>query len=92
MSHTLPERFFDSDFRLLVIHDQDAHNIDMARLSLHALADLVADNAPRDCRVSLDRDQLAGLLETIATRLEGIPEVSFKRLTHARQELLTQGA
>ena len=84
--HTIniPERLFDASYHLLVIHDSDMLNIDKARMSLRALSDMVADNAPRDCRVSLDRDQLAFLLDTIADKLDNLPEVFFKNVTEAR--------
>lgn len=92
MSHTLPERFFDHSVHLLVIHDSDLHRIEMARLSLRAISDLVAIDAPRDCRVNLDRDQLAFLLDTIADKLDDIPEVPFKYLSHLRTQSPTEGA
>ena len=92
MSHTLPERFFDHSVHLLVIHDSDLHRIEMARLSLRAISYLVAIDAPRDCRVNLDRDQLAFLLDTIADKLDDIPEVPFKYLSHLRTQSPTEGA
>ena len=92
MSHTLPQRFFDHSVHLLVIHDSDLHRIEMARLSLRAISDLVAIDAPRDCRVNLDRDQLAFLLDTIADKLDDIPEVPFKYLSHLRTQSPTEGA
>lgn len=92
MSNSIPERFFDHSVHLLVIHDSDLHRIEMARLSLRAISDLVAIDAPRDCSVNLDRDQLAFLLDTIADKLDDIPEVPFKYLSHLRTQSPTEGA
>lgn len=94
MSHTLPERFFDHSVHLLVIHDSDLHRIEMARLSLRAISDLVAIDAPRDCRVNLDRDQLAFLLDTIADKLDDIPEIMLNQVVQSRAQLSnpTEGA
>ena len=92
MSNTIPERFFNSDFRLLVIHDADFQKIEVARMSLYALADMAGDNTPSGCRASIDREQLAHLIELIANKLEDIPEVPFKYLTHLRTQSPTQGA
>ena len=94
MSHTLPERFFDHSVHLLVIHDSDPPRLEMARLSLRAISDLVAIDAPRDCRVNLDRDQLAFLLDTIADKLDDIPEIMLNQVVQSRAQLSnpTEGA
>lgn len=92
MSITIPERFLGSDLHLVVLHCEDMHHIDVVRMSLRALSDLVADGATPDGRVSIDRCHLAFLLDTIADKLEGIPEVPFKYLSHLRAHPQTQGA
>ena len=58
MSHTIPERFLGHSARLLVIHDADFQKIEVARMSLYALADMASDNTPTGCRASIDREQL----------------------------------
>ena len=92
MSITIPPRFFNSDLQLLVLHQDDMHRIEMVRMSLRTLSDLAADDTPPHCRVNLDRDQLAFLLDSIADKLEDIPEVPFKYLSHLRTQSPTQGA
>lgn len=92
MSHTIPERFLGHQARLLVIHDLDFQKIEIARMSLYALVSLVGEETPNNCRLSIDREQLAHLLETVAEKLDNIPEVFFSHVVQSRSELQTQGA
>ena len=93
-SPSIPDRFLGHPFNLLVIHNSDLHRIEMARLSLRALSDLVADDTPTNCRVSLDRVQLAFLLDIIADKLDDIPEVAFIHVVQHRAQIYqpSQGA
>lgn len=90
MSNTIPERFLGHSARLLVIHDADFHKIEIARMSLYALVSLVGEETPSNCRLSIDREQLAYLLETVAEKLEDIPEVFFTHVVQSRSELYAQ--
>lgn len=94
MSNTIPERFFENSANLLVIHDSDMHKIEMARMSLYALMDLTGDSTPSKCRLSIDREQLAYLLESVAQKLDDIPEVFFSHVVQSRANFQqsTQGA
>lgn len=91
MSITIPERFLGHSARLLVIHDADFHKIEVARMSLYALADLAGDGTPSNCRASIDREQLAHLIELVAHKLEDIPEVFFSHVVQRRSELPNLG-
>lgn len=90
MSYSIPERFFENPINLLVIHDKDMHRIEMARMSLRALIDMVAEDTPSKCRLSVDREQLAYLLETVADKLDDIPEVAFTHVVQSRANFYTQ--
>lgn len=90
MSNTIPERFLENPANLLVIHESDMHAIDMARMSLYALVDMAGDGTPSQCRLSIDREQLAYLLENVADKLKDIPEVGFVHVVQSRANFYTQ--
>lgn len=90
MSNTIPERFFENPANLLVIHELDYQNLEKARMSLHALVSMVGEETPRDCRLHIDREQLAYLLENVANKLKDIPEVGFVHVVQSRANFYTQ--
>lgn len=91
MSITIPEHFFVTPYDLMVIHSADYWRIQTACMSLYALMDMAGDSTPSECRVSIDREQLAYLLQIVAEKLDKIPEVSYVHVSQSKERFQYQG-